>query len=221
MQQVAVKDKLVFLVWSWFVYPEPAFVGAVVGLALLLPLPPLDQAGAVVAGQADVAAAGRGADSAPGAARQEGLRAQRQLHPARQRHQKRPVGADSVRVLGVIWRCQGGEVEEGGSHAFSTGGSHVRRDKPQRHACSDTNEKKKKTCEKNISRWIRKEALRTTNLQDTDTSVTCFLFSFCLNWLLKSLRRVLSTSLYEPQQLWRNLIYSKGGGKRKKRQMDR
>lgn len=67
-------------------YPEPAFVSAVVGLALLLPLAPLDEAGGVVSRQADVAAAGRGADSAPCAPQQEGLRAEGQLHPAGQRH---------------------------------------------------------------------------------------------------------------------------------------
>ena len=55
-------------------YPEPALVGAVVALALLLPLPPLDQAGGVVSGQADVTAAGRGTDSAPCSSREEGLR---------------------------------------------------------------------------------------------------------------------------------------------------
>jgi len=83
-------------------YPEPALISAVVSLALLLPLPPLDQAGRVVAGQADVAAAGRGADSAPGASGEEGLRDERQLHAARQRHEERAVGADSVRTLSVV-----------------------------------------------------------------------------------------------------------------------
>ena len=77
-------------------YPEPAFISAVVSLALLLPLPPLYQAGGVVSGQADVTAAGRGADSSPRATWEEGLRDERQLHPTRQRHKKRPVGADSV-----------------------------------------------------------------------------------------------------------------------------
>lgn len=54
-------------------YPEPAFVSAVVSLALLLPLPPLYQARGVVSRQADVAAAGRGTDSTPEAPREEGL----------------------------------------------------------------------------------------------------------------------------------------------------
>lgn len=57
-------------------YPESALVSAVVGLALLLPLPPLDQAGGVVSRQADVAAAGRGADSSSDGPGEEGLRAE-------------------------------------------------------------------------------------------------------------------------------------------------
>ena len=55
-------------------YPEPAFVGAEVGFGLLLPLPPLYQAGGVVSRQADVTAAGCWADSAPDRPREEGLR---------------------------------------------------------------------------------------------------------------------------------------------------
>ena len=55
-------------------YPEPAFVCAEVGFGLLLPLPPLYQAGGVVSWQADVTAAGRGADSAPDGPGEEGLR---------------------------------------------------------------------------------------------------------------------------------------------------
>lgn len=83
-------------------YPEPAFIGAVVSLALLLPLPPLDQAGGMVSGQTDVTAAGRGTDSAPDASGEEGLRAEWQLHPARKRHKERAVGADSVWTLSVV-----------------------------------------------------------------------------------------------------------------------
>lgn len=65
-------------------YPEPSLVSAVVRLALLLSLPPLDQAGGVVTGKADVTAAGGGADSSPDASEKERLGAERQLHPARQ-----------------------------------------------------------------------------------------------------------------------------------------
>lgn len=54
-------------------YPEPAFIGAVVGLGLLLPLPPLYQAGSMVPRQTDVTAAGRGTDSAPNTSREEWL----------------------------------------------------------------------------------------------------------------------------------------------------
>ena len=57
-------------------YPEPAFISAVVSLALLLPLPPLYQAGGMVSRQADVTAAGRGTDSSPDATGEEGLRAE-------------------------------------------------------------------------------------------------------------------------------------------------
>lgn len=91
-------------------YPEPPFVGAVVGPALLLPLPPLDQAGSVVSGQADVAAAGCGTDASPDASGEEGLGAERQLHPARQRHQERAVSADSVRTLSVVLQREVGGV---------------------------------------------------------------------------------------------------------------
>lgn len=77
-------------------YPKSAFVGAIVSLALLLPLSPLNQAGGVVSRQAYVAAAGRGADSASDDSREEGLRAQRQLHPAGQGHKEGSVGADPV-----------------------------------------------------------------------------------------------------------------------------
>lgn len=83
-------------------YPEPALVSAVVGLALLLPLAPLDEAGGVVSGQADVAAAGCGTDSAPRATQEEGLGAEGQLHPAGQRHGEGAVGADPVQALGVV-----------------------------------------------------------------------------------------------------------------------
>lgn len=54
-------------------YPESAFISAVVSLALLLPLPPLNEARSVVSGQADVAAAGRGTDSSPDASWEERL----------------------------------------------------------------------------------------------------------------------------------------------------
>lgn len=57
-------------------YPEPAFISAVVSLALLLPLPPLYQAGGVVSWQADVTTAGRWTDSSPDATGYEGLRAE-------------------------------------------------------------------------------------------------------------------------------------------------
>lgn len=77
-------------------YPKSAFVGAVVSLALLLPLSPLYQAGSMVSWQTDVAAAGRGADSSTNDAWEEGLRAQRQLHPARQGHKEGSVRADPV-----------------------------------------------------------------------------------------------------------------------------
>lgn len=95
---------------SFFFYPEPALVSAVVGLALLLPLAPLDEAGGVVSGQADVAAAGRGADSAPRATQEEGLGAEGQLHPAGQRHGEGAVGADPVQALGVVCGWVGGWV---------------------------------------------------------------------------------------------------------------
>lgn len=52
-----------FIFIFYFFYPEPSFISAVVCLALLLPLPPLDQAGGMVTGKADVTAAGGGADS--------------------------------------------------------------------------------------------------------------------------------------------------------------
>lgn len=84
-------------------YPQPAFISAVVSLALLLPLPPLDQAWGMVSGQADVTAAGCGTDSAPDTAGEERLRAERQFHPARQRHKERAVGADSVWTLSVVF----------------------------------------------------------------------------------------------------------------------
>lgn len=83
-------------------YPEPSFISAVVCLALLLPLPPLDQAGGMVPGKADVTAAGGGADSSAEASQEEGLGAERQLHPAGQRHQERAVGADSVCALSMV-----------------------------------------------------------------------------------------------------------------------
>ena len=57
-------------------YPEPAFVSAIVGLALFLPLPPLYQTWGMVSGQADVTAAGRGTDSSPDASWEKGLRAE-------------------------------------------------------------------------------------------------------------------------------------------------
>lgn len=57
-------------------YPEPAFISAVVSLALLLPLPPLYQAGGMVTRQADVTAAGCGTDSAPNTSEEEGLGAE-------------------------------------------------------------------------------------------------------------------------------------------------
>lgn len=84
-------------------YPEPALISAVVGLALLLPLPPLDQAGGMVSRQADVTAAGCGADSSPCTSREEGLCDEWQLHRARQRHKEGPVGTDSVWTLSVVW----------------------------------------------------------------------------------------------------------------------
>lgn len=63
-------------------YPEPSLVSAVVRLALLLSLPPLDQAGGVVTGKADVTTAGGGADSSPDASEKKRFSAERQLHPA-------------------------------------------------------------------------------------------------------------------------------------------
>lgn len=55
------------------IYPEPAFISAIVRPALLLPLSPLYQTGTVVSGQADVTAASRGADSSPDDSWEEGL----------------------------------------------------------------------------------------------------------------------------------------------------
>lgn len=77
-------------------YPESALISAVVSFALLLPLPPLDQAGGVVSGQADVTATRRGTDSSPDTSEEEGLRDERQLHPTRQRNKKGAVAADPV-----------------------------------------------------------------------------------------------------------------------------
>lgn len=106
-------------------YPEPALVSAVVGLALLLPLPPLYQAGGMVSGQADVAAAGCGADPSPAASEEEWLGAEGQLHPARQRHDERTVGADSVQTLSVVFFQRGAE---GGRGAARGGGLVVERE---------------------------------------------------------------------------------------------
>lgn len=96
-------------------YPEPALISAVVSLALLLPLPPLYQAGGVVSGQADVAAAGCGADPSPAATEEQWLGAEGQLHPACQRHDERAVGADPVQTLSVVFlRRRRGTVGAGG-----------------------------------------------------------------------------------------------------------
>lgn len=88
-------------------YPEPSLVSAVVRLALLLSLPPLDQAGGVVTRKADVTAAGGGTDSSTDASEKEWLGAEQQLHPIRQCHEERAVGADPVRTLSVvcIWKA--------------------------------------------------------------------------------------------------------------------
>lgn len=111
------------VLFFFFFYPEPALVGAVVGLALLLPLAPLDEAGGVVSGQADVAAAGRGADSAPRAPQEEGLGAEGQLHPAGQRHGEGAVGADPVQALGVVCGWVGGASGQGQVRAGQNVGS--------------------------------------------------------------------------------------------------
>lgn len=68
----------------------------------------------MVSGQADVAAAGCGADPSPAASEEEWLGAEGQLHPACQRHDERAVGADSVQTLSVVflgWRRGLVEVE--------------------------------------------------------------------------------------------------------------
>lgn len=59
-----------------FFYPQPAFISAVVSLALLLPLPPLYQAGGMISRQADVTTASCGTDSSPDASEEEGLGAE-------------------------------------------------------------------------------------------------------------------------------------------------
>lgn len=77
-------------------YPEPAFISAVVSLALLLPLPPFYQAGRMISRQADVTAAGRGTDSSSDPSEEERLGTERQLHPTGQRHKERAISADPV-----------------------------------------------------------------------------------------------------------------------------
>lgn len=130
-----------------FFYPEPALVSAVVGLALLLPLAPLDEAGGVVSGQADVAAAGRGADSAPRAPQEEGLGAEGQLHPAGQRHGEGAVGADPVQALGVVCGWVGGRGMRSGQGRSGCGQwcktrrvwvSETSEKRSHRHVCRET-----------------------------------------------------------------------------------
>lgn len=110
-------------------YPEPALISAVVSLALLLPLPPLYQAGRMVPRQADVTAAGCGTDSSPDASEEEGLGAEWQLHPTRQRHEERAIGADSVWTLSMVFFWGGGVM----------GGSNTYKDVTQNHTCKDAN----------------------------------------------------------------------------------
>lgn len=110
----------------------------------------------MVSGQADVAAAGRGADSAPRATQEEGLGAEGQLHPAGQRHGEGAVGADPVQALGVVCGWVGGasgQVRSGKVRMWavvqnkeSTGRTDMFAEKPQVQV-----EATDETCENNKS----------------------------------------------------------------------
>lgn len=130
-------------------YPEPAFISAVVSLALLLPLPPLYQAGGVVSRQADVTAAGCGTDSSPDASGEEGLRAEWQLHATRQWHKEWSVGADPVWTLSVVWRE--GDDHMGGSHMYT-------------HTRTHTDTKEHKTTHANMQQQMKKSVKKHQSL---------------------------------------------------------
>lgn len=156
-------------------YPEPALISAVVSLALLLPLPPLYQAGRMVPRQADVTAAGCGTDSSPDASEEEGLGAEWQLHPTRQRHEERAIGADSVWTLSVVFFF-------GGRDGYGWV-KHVQRchTKPHMQGCkyAVTDEKSVK----NISQCLSQSSLK-KNQWDTAADCmnamnTCLAFCLC------------------------------------------
>lgn len=139
-------------------YPEPAFISAVVSLALLLPLPPLYQAGGMVTRQADVTAAGCGTDSAPNTSEEEGLGAEWQLHPARQGHKERAISADSVWTLSMVFKLGGGEESYGESNTYK----HV----TQNHTCSQW-------CK--LNRW-KKKCEKTNEITAVEYKTVFFVF---------------------------------------------
>lgn len=180
-------------------YPEPAFISAVVSLALLLPLPPLYQAGGVVSRQADVTAAGCRTDSSPDASRKERLCAEWQLHPTRKWHKEWTISADSVWTLCMVWRSIMGWTHTYRDAHTPTG--------TQNHTCTHwckyatTNEKK---CEKNISlcfsnsnleknQWATAADMNAVNTSLAFCVCVCFLSAECF---FNSLSGCLTLALY-------------------------